>query len=390
VGDRGPGDLRLRHRPRAPSSLSLRYAARFLAAAAFACCAETTRPARADTMDPAVERLVTQPTALPKGFTCQGIAANPSVLTKAPFPKNAVSNSGAYTCLPDNVAFHNLVTEYAFAIAPNAFHPARTTGFGGFAFTVEASYTKINSNASAGGLQYWHLGTQGPSNPNTGSFSEVNQAPDSLLQVYSLKARKGLPFGFEITGDLGYVANTTLWVAGADVRWAVFEGFRTGVLGFLPDISAGGGARTLAGTGEFDLTTVGIDVQLSKPIPLADSSVVSPYVGYQRLYVFGDSDSVNLAPNVNPLTACGYNGNLANGEPNCRNGGVSNFAFNEDAVFSNIRNHRDRGIIGVSYRYEILYLAGQFLIDLVDPSSEDPVLVGARQWTLSFEGGVYF
>jgi hypothetical protein len=341
-------------------------------------------------MDPAVERLVTQPTVLPKGFTCQGIAANPSVLTKPPFPKNAVSNSGAYTCLPDNVAFHNLVTEYGFAIAPNAFHPARTTGFGGFAFTVEASYTKINSNASAGGLQYWHLGTQGPSNPTTGSFSAVNEAPDSLLQVYSLKARKGLPFGFEITGDLGYVANTTLWVAGADIRWTVFEGFRTGILGFLPDISAGGGVRTLAGTGEFDLTTVGIDVQLSKPIPLADSSVVTPYVGYQRLYVFGDSESVNLAPNVNPLTACGYNGNLPNGQPNCRNGGISNFAFNEDALFSNIRNHRDRGIIGVNYRYEILYLAGQFLVDLVDPSSEDPILVGARQWTLSFEAGVYF
>jgi hypothetical protein len=341
-------------------------------------------------MDPAVERFLTQPSAVPKGFTCQEIAANPSVLTKAPFPKSAVMNAPAYACQPDNAAFHNLVTEYGFAVAPNAFHPARTTGFGGFALTIEASYTKINTDAVAGGIAYWQYGTQGPPNPNTGASSIKNQTPDSLLQVYSLKARKGFPFGFEITGELGYIANTTLWVTGADVRWSLLEGFRTGVLGYLPDVSVGGGVRTLTGTSEFDLTTVGIDAQVSKPIPLADSAVVTPYVGYQRLYIFGDSESVSLTPNVNPLTVCGYSGNSANGQPMCRNGGVTNFSFNEDTVFSNIRNHRDRGIIGVNYRYEILYFSGQFLVDLVDPHSEDSELTGSRQWTLSFEAGVYF
>jgi hypothetical protein len=365
-------------------------AARLLGIAVFACSTGTTALARAESMDPAVDRFVTQPT-FPKGFsgTCQQIAANPSILTKKPFGGNSAIGSN-YACQPNNVAFHNLVTEYGFAIAPDAFHPARTTGFGGFAFTLEAAYTKINADASAGGIQYWHLGTQGPTDPNTGRFSDKNQSPDSLLQVYSIKARKGFPFGFELTGDLGYVANTTLWVAGADIRWAVLEGFRTGFLGFMPDISAGGGVRTMSGTSDFDLTTVGIDVQVSKPIAIADSGILSPYVGYQRLYIFGDSQSVSLTPNVNPLTTCGYEGNMANGQPACRNGGVTNFAFNEDTTFSNVRNHRDRGIIGLNYRYEVLYLAGQFLVDLIAPSSEDPMLTGGRQWTLSFEAGVYF
>jgi len=338
-------------------------------------------------MDPAIERLVKQP-KFPKGFkgTCQQIAADPSILTKAPF----AGTTGDYSCQTNDVAFHNLATEYGFAIAPNAFHPARTTGFGGFAFTLEASYTKINADASAGGVQYWHEGTQGPTDPNTNNFSTKNQSPDSILQVYSLKARKGFPFGFEVTGDLGYVANSTLWVAGADIRWALLEGFRTGFLGVMPDISVGGGVRTMSGTSEFDLTTVGIDVQVSKPFALADSSVLTPYLGYQRLYIFADSQSVSLAPNVNPLTACGFEGDMPNGQPKCRNGGQSNFAFNEDSTFANVRNHRDRGIVGLNYRYEILYLAGQFLFDLVDPSSEDPLLTGARQWTLSFEAGVYF
>ncbi len=348
-------------------------------------------PARADSMDPAIERLITQP-SLPKGFghNCQYIASHPGVLTMAPFPKNAPMNAAAFACQPNNIAFDNLVSEYAFAIAPNAFHPARTTGFGGFNFTLEANYTKINADNTAGGVQYWHEGTQGPTDPNTNKFSIVNKSPDSVLQVYSLKARKGFPFGFELTGDVGFMPNTQFWIAGADVRWAVLEGFRTGFLGFIPDASIGGGVRTLSGTNQFDLTTVGLDVQLSKGIALADSSVLTPYVGYQHLWIFGDSQEVSFTPNVNPVTACGYNGDLPSGMPNCRNGGVSNFAFNEDTVFHNVRNQRDRGIIGINYRYEILYVAGQFLIDLVDPSSYDAQLTGSRQWTLSFEGGVYF
>jgi hypothetical protein len=240
-------------------------------------------------------------------------------------------------------------------------------------------------------VQYWHLGTQGPVNPITGAYSTQNQSPDSILQVYSLKARKGFPFGFEVTGDISYVANTTLWAAGADIRWSLLEGFRTGFLGYMPDISAGGGVRTLTGTSEFDLTTVGIDVQVSKPITLADSSVLTPYVGYQRLYIFGDSQSVSLTPNINPVSVCGYTGiNPNTGNTMCSHGMNSDFAFNEDTTFDQVRNHRDRGIIGLNYRYEIIYFATQFLFDLVAPSSENSELTGARQWTLSFEGGVYF
>jgi hypothetical protein len=353
-------------------------------------------PARADSMDPATERLVLQPNFKKLGSsftgTCQQLAANPSLLNNTKlFPAGSAANASAFACQPNNVAFDNLLTEYAFAIAPNAFHPARTTGFGGFAFTFEASYTKINPNQTdSSGVAYWQQGTQGPPNPNTNQASIKNTQPDSLISVYSLKARKGFPFGFEITGDVGYIPDTTLWVAGADVRWSLLEGFRTGFLGYIPDVSAGGGVRTMAGTSEFDLTTVGIDVQVSKGIALADSAILTPYVGYQRVYNFGDSQSVSFTPNINPLTACGYTGNSSTGNPMCRHGGDSNFAFNEDSVFANVRNHRDRGIIGLNYRYEVLYLAGQFLVDLVDPSSEDPLLAGSRQWTLSFEGGVYF
>jgi hypothetical protein len=362
--------------------------------------------AHAEPMDPTPERLVLQPPGIPRGFTCQSIAANPSAFVNA--HKGLVPNN--YACLPDNSAFQNLVSELGFAIAPTAFHPARTTGFGGFNFSIEASYTKINENAqSASGAYYWQAGTQGSQNPNNGNGSATNTSPDSIIQVYSLKARKGLPLGFEITGVLGYVANTVMWTAGADIRWSLMEGFRTGWPSYLPDVSAGGGVRSLTGTSKFSLTTVGIDAQISKPITLADTSVISPYVGYQRLYIFGDSSTVSLTPNTDPLKQCYQNQNpnapptLPNGQPNCGNIPntpgqtiVNNGDFNNETTFQQVRTARHRGIVGMNYRYEILYLAGQFLFDLTPPNAENPPLstpTGAsqpRQWTISLEAGVYF
>src|SRR5450631_1532071 len=84
--------------------------------------------ARAGSMDPATERLVIQPPGLTGGQTCQSIAANPASALPAS-PNN-------FPCRPDNNAFANLISELGFAMSPNAFHPARTTGFGGFALTM--------------------------------------------------------------------------------------------------------------------------------------------------------------------------------------------------------------------------------------------------------------
>ncbi len=319
-----------------------------------------------------------------------------------------VSGASYQPCLPNNVSWSNMMSELGYAIAPTAFHPARTTGFGGFALSFEATYAHINADATdSTHTQYWHVGTQGSVNPNTNAFSGVNKYPDSILQIYSLKARKGLPFGFEIAGALGYMANTSLWVGGADIHWSILEGFRTGILGYLPDIAIGGGVRTVGGSPDFFLTTVGIDGQISKPFTLADSAVLTPYVGVQRLIIFADSTVVNLAPTVDPLAVCGYEGNNVPGNPNvpsggvggsytggpvCKNGGTTANAFNNLTTLEKDTIHRWRGIAGLTYRYEILYLAGEFAMDLEDPSSENANLgvSGSKQWTTSFEAGVSF
>jgi hypothetical protein len=364
-------------------------------------------------MDPAPERLYLQPVGLPNGVSCQDVAHDPQTfLTRTGLSPNN------FPCAPNNVAWANMMSELAYAIAPSAFHPARTTGFGGFALSLEASFAHINANAvDSTGTQYWHRGTQGAVDPATHQFSTVDNNPDSILQIYTLKARKGLGMGLEVAGALGFLPNTSLWVGGADIHWALLEGYRTGFLGYLPDVAIGTGVRTLGGSPKWFLTTVGIDGQVSKPITLADSAVLTPYVGAQRLLLFADSTVVSLTPDVDPLAQCGYQGSnvpgnkLANpnsdpnhvydGGPVCSNkltapnGGKvdNNSDFNNQVTFAKVRAQRWRAIAGVTYRYEVLYLAGQFAMDVEDPGGENNSsagISGDKQWTVSVEAGVFF
>ncbi|MFO0741084.1 MAG: hypothetical protein U0270_34615 [Labilithrix sp.] len=344
-------------------------------------------------MDPTPERLVIQPPGLPPGSTCQSIAATPETAVKAGLrPQD-------FACRPNNAAFKNFISELGFALAPSAFYPARTTGIGGFQVSLEASYTPISSDRAVevgkgNYQQYWHLGTRGTQDPGSKQFSISNASPDGVIQVYALKARKGLPAGFEIAGTIGTVSNTGLWVGGGDIRWSLFEGFRTGLLGYLPDVSLGGGVRTVTGTSRFYLTTVGIDARISKPITLQDSSVIIPQIGFQRLIIFGDSNVLDSTPNTDAVAQCGYQGLDGNGAPTCRNklsnGQDNNGDFANNFTFEKVRIHRNRGLLAVNYRYEIVWIGSQIAFDISDPKSENPGVVGVRQWTLSFEGGVHF
>ena len=123
--------------------------------------------------------------------------------------------------------------------------------------------------------------------------------------------------------------------------------------------------------------------------------------------IFADSTVLNLTPQVDPLQQCGYQGTNVPGNPNvpaggvggsydggpvCKNGPNSNSDFNNLTTLEKETIHRWRGIAGLTYKYEILYLAGQFAMDLEDPSTENANLgvSGAKQWTLSFEAGVSF
>jgi len=346
----------------------------------------------AQAMDVSPGALFQEPPGLPPGVSCQQVAQNPEQVLHPPFSPGAMP--GSYSCLPNNVAWSNVMSELGMAIAPATLHGARTSGIAGVVLSLEATLTSINSDSvDKTGTQYWHRAVQ-------------KGKPDSILQVYALNARKGLPYGFEIAGVFGYMASTSLLVEGGDLRWAPLEGFRTGPLGRVPDFSIGGGVRTLTGASTFSVTTLGIDGEVPKPITVADSAVVTPYLSAQRIIIFADSSNVDLTPGVDALQQCGWRGPNVPANPNghapydgsplCQNklsnGSPSSADFGNNRTFQKAQIHRWRGIVGASYRYEILSLAGQFAMDLTDPGAENANLgvSGDRQWSVSLAAGLAF
>jgi hypothetical protein len=353
------------------------------------------RAGHADPLDPALERFVTNPSCR----TASGM-----------YQPGALNGGSTEPCQPDQASFVKLVSQFGFALAPSAMHSARTTGFGGFHLSMEASYATISGNKS-----YWKNGTQGAVNPNTNAFSERNDSPPGLLQNYSLKFRKGFGFGLELTGVVGFVPQTSIISGGADVRISLLEGFRTGIPGYVPDLAVGAGVRTITGTSEFQLTVMGLDGQLSKPIPIADSSVITPWLGYQYLFIYGDSGLIDLTPATDAVQACNYSGPAIPGNPDpnkttpvngsdvhqydggpvCRGG--QPYDFNNNTVFDPVRLRRHRLLAGVNYRYEMVMVGGQFMMDLVPPASAQPVaenkaILGGedRQYSFVFELGAMF
>jgi hypothetical protein len=391
----------------------LRIAARLAPALALAAAAIVApRPAAADTMDPALGRLVVDDACRSKGVGGVGQYYNPAYHPAA----------GSAFCRAKDGDFSKLVAQYGFAIAPSAMHSARSTGFGGFELAIEADYTSIDSKAA-----YWTKGTQGPKDAVANSFSVANKSPDSILQLYQMKIRKGFPFGLELTGAFGWLSNTTTFTIGADVRMSILEGFRTGIPAIFPEISVGGSVRTVAGTPEMQLTVAGFDAQISKPIPIGGSLIITPYGGYQWIRIFGDSGLIDFTPNTDPVAACGFQGTntpatpdprtpYRDGTPVCSAKG-SGDDFNNTGVFNAVRLTRHRIDFGMQFRVQMVKLGVHFVTDLTSPEAANQgeghlVIPGtglkphnaaetaaatenefagvAKQWTLGIDLGTMF
>jgi hypothetical protein len=354
---------------------------RFAAVSASAVVLATAGRASANPMDLAPERLVTcnQSSSVP----CGGWSAD--------------GQTGNYY-QPDNAAWAKLVSQYAMAIAPSMYHPARTTGWSGYEFTLYGAATTISKDQD-----FMKRGTEGPL--TNGLFSSTNPTPDPVLQVYGIMGRKGLPYGFELQGSVGYLANTSLATLGGGIRWSLYEGFRGGAPGFIPDISVGGYVNTLAGSSKVKITVPSFEVQISKPFTIANIFTISPIAGFQYLWIDGDSGVIDTTPAIDGLGS-GAAGSSTNtgcnarpptkseqqagdtGEYHCQTptgasggkptytdagaGSTNNLGkldLNNNVVFQNVRFTRQRVMFGLSMKYEVIAVGLYFLADVNKPES---------------------
>ena len=174
---------------------------------------------------------------------------------------------------PNRVLFENMVGDLGLVMSPRIAAPAETLGQAGFAINVVTSLNFIPADE-----EHWQIGV------------EDRDPADSLFTTF-LQVRKGLPFSFEFAGNFGYLYNSEMFALGADLKWALNEGFY-----YFPDLAVRGSVNTLMGSTDLNLVNVGADMSMSKAFGISGVMTLTPYLGYQMLFTIASSRLLNAYP----------------------------------------------------------------------------------------------
>jgi hypothetical protein len=289
-------------------------------------------------------------------------------------------SAGATKVCADQELFERLVSELAVTMAPPTSGPARGGGPRGFQLTLNTTITSIEGSRS-----YWAYGTEGDGKGDDGTA--LNDSPQSVMVWNRAEARKGLPFGFEVAAALGQGLNTSLWSYGLALKWALVEGFHTG-LGRMPDVSLQAALDRSVGSSQATLQVFSFDVTLSKPFVIDRTWTISPFTGVQMLWNHVTSGMIDLTPGgpADPQTRVpdpsrdAYNackpapGNTQSGPTlTCTNSTPGAGAdFSNDIAFKTLDQTRARMFVGGQARYQMFLMSMSLLFDLIAPDLGAP------------------
>jgi hypothetical protein len=171
--------------------------------------------------------------------------------------------------------FRSFARQLAAAVASVNLMAPGTLGHSGFALNAELSVVDF----------------QGGALPTEGDF----RGP---LLIPSLHLRKGLPWSFELGARAAWIEKSRMGAGTLEVRWAVTDG-----LAYLPDVAVRGSVTRLVNGRDFELTTGGVDLGIGKPFTIAGMLTLTPYVGWNLLFVGATSGTVDFRPSRTPLEA---------------------------------------------------------------------------------------
>jgi hypothetical protein len=286
---------------------------------------------------------------------------------------------------PDNASFELLAMELAGALAPTVRSGAATGGERSFYVGLSSAVSSIR-----GQQRYWARGTRG-ADPT----AMQNDAVDSLLSFHRLDVRKGLPFGFEVGSSVGFGMNTSLWVVAAELKLALFEGFRSG-LGALPDVALRAVTQAVVGSTQLSLQTQALDITLSKPFSMHQEHTLTPLLALQLLFLRAHSSAVDFTPRESAWASCDPSPMLASGAlPLCQSTDGARELANT-ASFRDVSRTRVRMFLGAEERYRLLSIALTLGFDLITPSvpreaaGEGLPETLLRQFSLQLAGGLRY
>ncbi len=185
---------------------------------------------------------------------------------------NPQSGGFGYSARADG-NFRVFARQFAAALTSVNLAPPATLGSSAFSLTAELSMVDFAIPA-AGDYRL----------PTTEAFQ-------GWLRIPSLHLRKGLPASFELGARGAWIEQSRMGAATVELKWALNEGFT-----YFPDIAIRGSVTKLINGRDVDLTTGGVDLGIGKQFALGGMVTLTPYVGWNLLFVGATTTSVDFHP----------------------------------------------------------------------------------------------
>lgn len=193
-----------------------------------------------------------------------------------------------------NARFRAFAREFGAAITSVTLTPPETLGHAAFSVNAELSVVNFSQATEDGDL------SEGVILP-TQRLGTESAGVDGALLIPSIHVRKGLPWSFELGGRVGWIEKSRMAIASGEFKWALNEGFT-----FLPDVGVRGHVTRLFNTRDFELTAGGVDLSVGKQFAIGGMVTLTPYAGWNLVWVGASSNSVDFNPGLSSAeAACG-------------------------------------------------------------------------------------
>jgi hypothetical protein len=186
--------------------------------------------------------------------------------------------------IPDNQRFRSFASELGVVLAPTLSSPTDTLGYSGFQFSVDLAMTSISNTAA-----HW-CATEESTSCDPG-FDKSNYP-----QTIGLFARKGMWMpvpSFEVGAGAVHLVGSKMWAGQVYGKLAVHEGYHDWP---IPSVAVRGAASRLFGSEQLDLTIASIDVSIGKSFGVQGTVNLSPYLGWNYLWIVPRSEVIDATP----------------------------------------------------------------------------------------------
>jgi hypothetical protein len=227
--------------------------------------------------------------------------------------------------------FRSLASELGVLMAPKPVDPADSLGLSGFAVSADISLNTISNTQP-----FWTQSTRGD--------------PSKMAPTLQIMGRKGLWPGIEVGAGATKLFDSRMWTIAGYGKLALHEGFHHMP---IPSIALRGMFSRLLGAKDLDITTVSVDASLSHVFGVGRTFSITPYAGYQALFVFSRTGIIDSTPDNDEYT--GGPVPCTNGDPTCFVQGE--FVFNRQDVIL-----RHRPFIGARFIFSVLRVGIEAMI----------------------------